>query len=44
MKIFFLQYESIPSLNSDDYNNTAGAFISCWIRSETMESAKETNK
>jgi len=41
MEIFYLQYEAEPTIKSDDYNLVGGAFINCWVKSNTLQSAKE---
>jgi len=40
MKIFYIQYESIPTSESNDYKGTGGAFINCWIKATSIEAAK----
>lgn len=41
MEIYFLQYESAPSPTSEDYKDTGGAFINCWIQAKSIEDAKK---
>ncbi len=40
MSIFYIQYECIPSPESEDYAEYGGAFISCWLKTNSIENAK----
>lgn len=35
-----MQYESVPSSETEDYKDTGGAFISCWVKAPSVEAAK----
>jgi hypothetical protein len=41
MEIFFLQYESVPSSKSEDFNDIGGAYINCWIKANSLAGAKK---
>ena len=41
MELYFLQYESVPSPSSENYKDTGGAFINCWIKAKSIEDAKK---
>ncbi len=40
MKIFYLQYEAEPTIASNSYSEIGGAYINCWIKSDTLQLAK----
>ena len=40
MAIYYIQYESIPTIESQDYKDTGGAFINCWVNATSIDSAK----
>ena len=40
MDIYFLQYECIPSQESQAYESTGGAFVNCWIKTNSLDKAK----
>jgi hypothetical protein len=42
MKIFFLLIEVTPAPNSAHFSEVGGAFVNCWIKSNTEESAAIT--
>jgi len=44
MEIFYLQIESVPSSKSDDYKEVGGAFVSCWVKADTVENAQKKAK
>ena len=39
MEIFYLQYEASPTIESDIYNDVGGAYINCWIKTDSLQSA-----
>lgn len=39
MEIYFLQYETVPSENSENYADTGGAYINCWIKAKSIADA-----
>jgi len=41
VEIFYLQIESVPSSKSEDYKEAGGAFISCWVKADTIENARK---
>ena len=41
MTIFYIQYESIPTIESNDYKDTGGAYINCWVKSTSIDAAKK---
>ncbi len=42
MNIYFIQYESSPTPESENANQFGGAYISGWIKASSTESAKTT--
>ena len=38
--MFYLQYESIPTSESADYEKVGGAYINCWVKTESEATAK----
>lgn len=40
MEIFFIQYESVPSSGSSDYEKTGGAYINCWVKALSLGAAR----
>lgn len=40
MEIYYIQYESIPTIQSKSYEDTGGAIISCWIKAISIDAAK----
>ena len=40
MAIFYIRYECIPTAESNDYKDTGGAFINCWVKAASIEAAK----
>jgi hypothetical protein len=38
--IYYIQYEARPNPESDDCETYGGAFISCWVKSDSGASAK----
>lgn len=41
LPIFHIQFEAIPSPESDDFDGCGGAFVNCWIRTDSEASAVE---
>lgn len=44
MKIYYLLYEVSPSPHHDTFTHSGGAFINCWVRSNTQENAESIAK
>jgi hypothetical protein len=41
LRVFHLQFEAIPTPESDDAEHCGGAFVNCWIRADNGEEAME---
>lgn len=39
MPIFFVQYEARPTPHADDFGTAGGAYVNCWVQSESGETA-----
>ncbi|RKY93942.1 MAG: hypothetical protein DRQ01_03555 [Ignavibacteriae bacterium] len=40
MNIFYFRFSCIPINNSENYENYAGGYVNCWIRSNNEDSAQ----
>ncbi len=42
MEMFHLQYECCPNPESEDYHDSGGAYVNCWVKAESIESAQQS--
>ena len=41
MPIFYFQYQALPTLQSEAFEDSGGAYVNCWVKADSEMQARE---
>lgn len=41
MPIFYIQYEVVPEVGSENFKTAGGAFVNCWVKENSASAAQK---
>lgn len=41
MPIFYCQYQAVPTSQSEEFGDSGGAYVNCWVKADSAMQARE---